>query len=232
MNTLEPLRPEIRPIDAEWSTETLETIFASYDPAPKPRDAKGRRLVVVGATAAGILGLGGVAYATGVVPTMITDHFAQTSSAAVTDVHELASFTTAKGGTDRSFEIWRGTDVNGRSCTAVVEADAKGGPDFSGNCGAYPTDAWFNTASQSYKGSIDDAPPPSIYYVYGEPTLPGVTEVRVTGDGFEHVTAVNATGGYAVAIPELDRGISGPFATVEFLDASDAVIGTKELSEK
>jgi len=129
----------------------------------------------------------------------------------IPNVHELASFTTVNNGPTDTFEIWRGTDANGLSCIAVLEANAKGGPDFGGNCGDYPTDAWFNTASESYKGTIDDTPPPAIYYVYGEPTLPGVKSVRVIGDGFEHTASVNKTGGYAVAIPELDRGISGHF---------------------
>ena len=129
----------------------------------------------------------------------------------IPNVHELASFTTVNNGPTHTFEIWRGTDANGLSCIAVLEANAKGGPDFGGNCGDYPTDAWFNTASESYKGTIDDTPPPAIYYVYGEPTLPGVKSVRVIGDGFEHTASVNKTGGYAVAIPELDRGISGHF---------------------
>ena len=57
--------------------------------------------------------------------------------------------------------------------------------------------------------------------------------MRVIGDEFEHTAPVDAkTGGYAVAIPELDRGISGHFAMVEFLDADDSVVGTEELSEK
>ncbi len=233
MKALEQLRPKARPLNAEWSTDTLETIFASHDPSPERRAGKGRRFALISATAAAVLGVGGVAYAAGVVPAIITEHFAQTSSTSVTDVHELASFTTDKNGTIRTFEIWRGTNTDGLSCIAVLEASAKGGPDFGGNCGDYPTDAWFNTASESYTGTIDDAPPPAIYYVYGEPALPGVKSVRVVGDGFEHTAPLNdKTGGYAVAIPELDRGISGRFATVEFLDSNDSVIGTKELSEK
>lgn len=233
MNALEQLRPEVRPLNAEWSTGTLETIFASHEPSPQRRGGKGRRFALVGATAAGILGIGGVAYAAGLVPAIISDHFVQTSPTSVTNVHELASFTTTKTGTTRTFEIWRGTDADGLSCIAVLETAAKGGPDFGGNCGDYPTDAWFNTTTESYSGTINDTPPPLTYYVYGEPTLPGVTSVRVIGDGFEYTAPVDAkTGGYAVAIPELDRGISGHFATVEFLDADDSVVGTKELSDK
>ena len=167
------------------------------------------------------------------MPATITDFFDQTHRAQVTDVHEVASFTTTKSGTRHTFEIWRGTDADGLSCTAVLEAAAKGSPDFGGNCGDYPTDAWFNTTSESYKGTINDPAPPLTYYVYGEPTLPGVTRVRVTGDGFEHSVAVDsATGGYALAIPELARGVRGHFATVEFLDPTGAVLGTRELSEK
>lgn len=232
MNAIERLRPEIHPLDAAWSASTLEGILSSHDPVPARR-VKRRSLAMVGAATAGMLGVGGVAYATGVVPDLITRHFQKTHSMSVTNVHEVASFTSAKDGTARTFEIWRGTDADGLSCTAVLEAAAKGGPDFGGNCGDYPTDAWFNTTNESWRGSINDTPPPTTYYVYGEPTLPGVSRVRVVGNGFEHSVAIDATtGGYAVAIPELDRGVRGQFATVEFLDANGAVLGTSALSEK
>jgi len=232
MNTVERLRPEVRPLNAAWSADTLASILSSHDPTPAARRIKRRHFAVVGAATAGVLSLGGVAYATELVP-LIARHFDRTWSESVSNVHEVASFTTAKNGTTRTFEIWRGTDANGLNCTAVLEATSKGGPDFSGNCGDYPTDAWFNSTSESWKGTINDTPPPTTYYVYGEPTLTGVTTVRVVGDDFEHSVAVDATtGGYAVAIPELDRGISGHFATVEFLDANGAVLGTSELNDK
>ncbi|WP_244929869.1 hypothetical protein [Nocardioides sp. W7] len=233
MNALERLRPETRPIDAEWSATTLEAILASHDPSPARRGGRRRRLALVGAATAGVLGLSGVAYAGGLVPALITDHFDETSQASVSGIHELASFTTTKSGTPRTFEIWRGTDADGLSCIAVLEAAATGGPDFGGNCGDYPLDAWFNTTNESWTGTVDDPPPPATYYVYGEPALDGVTTVRVLGDGFDHSVAVDPrTGGYAVAVPELDRGISGHFATVEFIDAQGVVLGTRDLSEK
>lgn len=233
MNTIERLRPEIRPLDAVWSADTLESILSSHDPAPKRRSGTRRRLALVGATTAGVVGIGGIAYAAGLVPALITDHFDQTSPNGISNVHEVASFTSAKNGTARTFEIWRGTDTDGQSCTAVLEANGQFGPDFGGNCGDYPTDAWFNTTNESWRGSINDTPPPTTYYVYGEPTLPGVTSVRVVGDGFEHSVAIDATtGGYAVAIPELDRGVRGHFATVKFIDATGTVVGTSELSER
>lgn len=233
MNVLEQLRPEIQPLDPEWSTVTLQSILSSDNPSPRSSGRKGRRFALAGFTTAGILSIGGVAYATGLVPASITDFFGQTHKAEVTGVHEVASFTTTKSGTSHTFEIWRGTDADGLSCTAVLEAAAKGGPDFGGNCGDYPTDAWFNTTSESWEGTINDPAPPLTYYVYGEPTLPGVTRVRVSGDGFEHSVAVDSvTGGYALAIPELDRGVRGHFATVEFLDANGSVLGTRELSDK
>jgi hypothetical protein len=229
MTTLDRLRPPTRPLDAEWSARTLETILTT--PAPARHSGARRRLALTGAAVAGLLGLGGVAYAADLVPSAITDHFAETSSAEVTGVRRLASFTTTKNGPARSFEIWRGTDADGRDCIAVWERETATGPDFSGNCGDRPTDAWFNTTSESY--ALGDTPPPTTYYVYGEPALDGVTAVRVVGDHFAHTVAVDATtGGYAVAVPELDRGVSGRFATVEFLDEHGTVVGTRVLSEK
>lgn len=234
MKVIERLRPEAQPMDAEWSAATLEGIFAAQpSSALTSRGGSGRGFALVGAATAAALGLGGVAYAAGIVPASVTEFFTDTSAAAVSDVHEVATFKTSDNRVVRTFVIWRGTDANGLSCTAVLEAGSKGGPDFGGNCGDHPTDAWFNTTNESYAGTIRVAPPPSTYYVYGEPTVEGVTEVRIVGAGFEHTVPIDAsTGGYAVAIPEVTRGVSGEFAIVEFLDASGAVVGTRTLSEK
>ena len=69
--------------------------------------------------------------------------------------------------------------------------------------------------------------------MFGEPTLPGVVSVRVTGQGFDHTDPVDLkTGGFALAIPELPSSVSGRFATVEFLAADGAILGTRELAEK
>lgn len=232
MTTIDALRPDVRPLDAEWSADTLATILADQDPSRARPRGRGRRRTLVGVSAVGLLGIGGVAFATGVVPPLVTSFFDQTAGPGMRDVHEVASFTTDAGGGPRTFEIWRGTDPEGLSCTAVLEA-SMAGPDFGGNCGDYPTDAWFNTSSEGWTGTIDDPPPPLTYYVYGEPTSPDVTRVRVLGAGFEHEVGVEVrTGGYAVAIPELSRGVRGRFATVEFLDADGGVVGTRELSEK
>ena len=52
MNTLERLRPETQPLDAEWSAATLQHIFASSEPgAARPR-ARLRRRVLTSAVAA------------------------------------------------------------------------------------------------------------------------------------------------------------------------------------
>lgn len=233
MNTIERLRPDARPLDAEWSASTLEAILSSQVPESPHRNSKARRFALVGAATAAILGVGGVAYATGLVPDFIADELDWISSSEISDVHEVASFSFDSDGETRSFEIWRGTNDDGMSCTAVLEAEGNFGPEFGGNCGDNPTDAWFDRTSESYKGTINDAPPPSTYFVYGEPEVASVTTVRVFGDGFDHSVAVDpATGGYAVAVPELGQGVSGNFATVEFLGTDGSVLGTRELSEK
>jgi len=230
MKTVEDLRPEIRPLDAAWSATTLEGIFAS-EPPVSSKARRPRRLVLVGSMVGGLFAVGGVAYAAGLVPGIITNELDWISSSEVSDVHEVASFTAEANGRTRSFEIWRGTNADGLSCTAVLEAKGNFGPEFGGYCGDYPTDAWFDRATESYK--IGDTPPPATYFVYGEPTLPGVSSVRVVGDGFTHRATVDrATGGFAVAVPELGPSVSGHFATVEFIDAAGTVVGTRELSEK
>lgn len=229
MKTVEDLRPEIRPLEADWSAATLEDIFAST-PRRTPSRSR-RRLVVAGATVGGVLAVGGVAYAGGLIPSLVSTELDWISPSSVSDVREIATFTAETDGKTRTFEIWRGTNTDGQSCTAVLEAQGDLGPNFGGYCGNDPTDAWFDRTTVSYR--MGERPPAATYFVYGEPTLPGVTEVRVFGDGFDHSVAVDpATGGYAVPIPELGRGVSGPFATVEFIDSAGSVVGTRVLSEK
>jgi hypothetical protein len=233
MNTIERLRPEIRPLDADWSVSTLESILSSENAPGDPARTRRRRLGLVGAWTAALLGIGGVSYATGLVPGFIADELDWISPGTVSNIHEVASFSISTSGKTRSFVIWRGTNAAGQSCTAVLEPNGKFGPNFGGNCGDYPTDAWFDTTREPYKGTIEDTPPPATYFVYGEPALPGVTSVRVIGEGFAHTAAVDpATGGYAVAIPEFEGGVRGHFATVEFVDANGTIVGTSELSER
>lgn len=192
----------------------------------------------IGTATAALIGVGGVAYATGLVPSYISDEFAWTSPhSTISDVHRVSTFTMRVGSTDRQFEIWRGTDSDGRSCTSVYQAVGDSGPNFSGNCGDYPTDAWFDTAGVGYRGSIDDTPPPSSYFIYGEPKISGVTSVRVvgvSGSHFDHTVRVDKeTGGYALGIPELTTSRPrGPFAKVEFLAQDGTVLGSRELAEK
>lgn len=179
--------------------------------------------------------MGGIAYAGGLVPSFISNELAWISPSRVSDVHQVASFTLDAGGKDRQFKIWRGINADGQNCTSVFEAKGNTGPEFGGNCGNYPTDAWFNTTSESYRGDINDTPPPSTYFVYGEPTLPGVVSVRVVGKGFERTVPIDqATGGFATAIPELTTvgNVRGGFATVEFLAADGSTLGTRQLAEK
>lgn len=56
MNAIERLRPEIRPLDAEWSASTLEAILAGHDGADRgavrPRRSRARLVLVAAATLA------------------------------------------------------------------------------------------------------------------------------------------------------------------------------------
>jgi hypothetical protein len=220
------------------AAELRPTVLAQFtDPAvaePRPR-RRYRRIgrAAIAGTAVALVGVGGLAYAGGLVPSFIADELGQVSPSAVTDVHFVASFTVDPGGKNRRFEIWRGTNADGQSCTSVYEAKGRFGPEFGGNCGPNPTDAWYDRTSESYRGTINDTPPPSTYFVYGEPTLPGVVRVRVTGARFDHAVPVDPrTGGFALAVPELSSSVRGPFATVEFLAADGTILGTRTLAEK
>ena len=230
MKTIDQLRPPVRPLDVEWSATTLEAILSSHAPTSSP-SSKSRRVALVGAVAAAVIGVGGVAFATGLVPGFVTDELDRISSSDLSGVHEVASFSLDSNGLNRSFEIWRGTNNDGMSCTAVLEAGGRFGPQFGGSCGDWPIDAWYDATSESSK--IGEVMPESTIFIFGEPEMTGVTDVRVFGEGFDHTVAVDPdTGGYAVAIPELPPAPRGHFATVTFLSADGSVLGVRELSEK
>ena len=138
MKVIERLRPEAQPMDAEWSAATLEGIFAAQpSSALTSRGGSGRGFALVGAATAAALGLGGVAYAAGIVPASVTEFFTDTSAAAGSDVHGVATFKTSDNRVVRTFVIWRGTEAKGLSCTPVLEACSKGGPDFKRNAVAF-----------------------------------------------------------------------------------------------
>ncbi|MGL5824489.1 MAG: hypothetical protein ACRCYU_06600 [Nocardioides sp.] len=69
LTTLEAIRPKVAPLDAHWSATALESILAT--PVGKSRRSRKMRYSVAGLTTATLIG-GGVAYATGIVPSFVT----------------------------------------------------------------------------------------------------------------------------------------------------------------
>jgi len=132
--------------------------------------------------------------------------------------------------------VWRANNDNGETCTVILEAQARFGPNFDGACATDPTQAWFSWTAESARDS--EPMPPSTLYVYGEPNNAAVQRVRVSGTGFTHTTRVDPdTGGYGIAIPEMTDDAwterAGQFvATIEFLDESGNQIDNYPLRDR
>jgi len=96
--SLEQIRPQAEPLDAAWSAKILGRI--TQRPA---RRCSHRRLRIVALTTAAVIGTGGAAYATGVVPPFISEQFGFISTSTVHGEHRVASFTLRSGKTVRTF---------------------------------------------------------------------------------------------------------------------------------
>lgn len=223
--TLEQIRPTVEPVDATWSARTLHDITRA--PAPRPRH---RRLRIAAVSTVALLGTGGVAYAAGVVPAFVTQQLDWISPSDVRHERRVASFSVPTEEADRTFEIWRGENRAGQTCTVVHEADGRFGPTFDGACAEDPARAWFGWTAESSK--VNEPMPAATLYVYGEPGDSHVRQVRVEAAGFTRTAEVDRTsGGYAVAIPEVTSDswterAGQVVATVDFLDAKGLTLSS------
>jgi hypothetical protein len=229
--TLQQIRPDVEPFDPAWSAETLSRITQG----PTTRRSH-RRLRIAALTTAVVMGTAGAAYATGVVPALISHEFGNLSTSKIHDEHRVASFTLGSGDTLRTFRVWRGTNGRGDSCAVVVEAHGRSGsPLFGGGCHPDAVEAWFGYTTEA--SAISEPTRPLVMYVYGEPASSAVRQVRVHGEGFNHITEVDPrTGGYAVAIPEgstashVERA-GQVVAFVDFLDGDGHQVATHTLRD-
>lgn len=228
--TVEQIRPRVEPLDTTWSARTLQDI--TNTPVSQPRN---RRLKTFAVTAAALLGTSGVAYAAG-VPAFVTEQFDWISTSDIQDERRVGSFQVPTDETARTFEIWRAENSSGQTCTVVLEADGRFGPNFGGACAVDPAQAWFGWTSESAK--IDEPMPGATLFVYGEPVNSQVRQVRVQAAGFIHTAAVDqSTGGYAVAIPEVTSDLwteraGQVVATVDFLDEVGLTLSSHTLRDR
>lgn len=210
MTTIERLRPEIRPLDEEWSATTLARILAAPVDGPaagieaeRTRSRRRRmRIAAVGLVGAGVLG-SGAAYAGGVVPGFVTDAFQRFDGEAgeefdVSGIKPIADFTLPDG---TRYTVWRGRSRDGWSCEAIREDRAgKRLDDFGYGCGTRQdvpsrsdvADSPAEDAEDYERLSFgwvqeperDGEPQRPMYFVaYGEAPVTTATRVRVTGYG-------------------------------------------------
>lgn len=190
---------------------------------PAARRSKSRRLATASAFTVGALGLGGVAYAAGLVPQFVTDAFDtldQTSPEAfdVTGIKPIADFALPDG---TAVTVWRGKNAQGGSCEAVRE-DRKGEADdnFQASCFDGDSRGYYErlTFSQIQKQEAPgEAQHPMYFIAYGEAPSPDATQVRITGGGTDVTVPVDATtAGFGSYLTDLAPPADGELVELTF----------------
>lgn len=237
MNTIERLRPEPTPLDAEWSATTLASILATPTTATAPA-SRGRRFRVVaaGLVGAGVLGTG-VAYAGGFVPQFVTDAFDRLDTQSgvefdVTGVKPIADFTIPDG---TRYTVWRGQNAAGGSCEAIQE-DRPGTDNDNFHVGCFSGDTIDHYEQVSFGWSqlpeTEGEPQNPMYYLaYGESPTASATSVRITGEGTDVTLPIDpTTGGFGGNLPGL---VSPEVGLVDlaysFLDANGVEVASVPL---
>jgi hypothetical protein len=191
--TIEALRPEPVPLDADWSTATLRSILATEPTAPRRRSTPRRAAIaIVAVTVTSGLGVGVAAATTGFTLGSFTDAFSYWGTTPVegkpsVDPASAKRLVTAEGPDNSVFSVV-GTGGEYACFTAVIEspASAKGNlptsfTDITDNyCSDHPPygdDAAFGLASISYGSEIAG---------YMASAGEAVQAVATAGDGTEY----------------------------------------------
>jgi hypothetical protein len=198
------------------------------------RRTRSRRLAAMATTfTVGALGLGSVAYATGLVPQFVTDAFDELDEASphtfdVTGIKPIADFTLPDG---TAVTVWRGQNDLGGSCEAIRENRAGEDDDeFRASCFDGSDRAFYEriTFSQIQRPEAPGEAQHAMYYIaYGEAPSPGATQVRITGDGTDMTVPVDATtAGFGSHLAGLVPPPDGQLVdlTFSFLDAQGSTI--------
>lgn len=193
------------------------------------RRSKSRRLATAAsAFTVGALSLGGVAYATGLVPQFVTNAFntldgASSDAFDVTGIKPIAAFPLPDG---TAVTVWRGKNDQGGSCEAVRE-DRKGEADdnFHASCFDGDSRGYYEriTFSQIQKQEAPGESQHPMYFIaYGEAPSPDATRVHITGGGTDVTVPVDAmTAGFGSYLTGLVPPPDGQLAelTFTFVDA-------------
>lgn len=231
MNTIEDLRPEIIPLDADWSRTTLAGILAA--PVATPARRTKHRGAAVAASVVGMMGIGGVAYATGLVPDFVTDAFDRLDATSpqpfdVSGITPISDFALPDG---TQLTVWRGRNADGGSCEAVrEERPGTEHDDFHASCfdgtdrSTYEALTFSQVQQPEAAGELQN---PMYFVAYGEAPAAGARSVRITGDGASVTLPVDpATRGFGGHLTGLVPPPDGDLVhlTFSFLGADGQVV--------
>jgi hypothetical protein len=198
------------------------------------RHSKSRRLATMAAAfSIGALGLGGVAYATGLVPQFVTDALGQLDAASpdafdVTGIKPIADFVLPDG---TAVTVWRGQNDRGGSCEAIRENRAGEDNDqFNASCFDGSDRDFYEriTFSQIQQPEAAGAAQNAMYFIaYGEAPSREAAKVRITGNGTDVTVPVDtATTGFGGHLTGLVPPPDGHLVDLAFtfLDARGSTI--------
>lgn len=200
---------------------------------PAPRTRSRRLVTMASAFTVGALGLGGVAYAAGLVPEFVTDAFDELDAVSpdafdVTGIKPIAAFDLPDG---TAVTVWRGTNESGGSCEAIREDRAGEDEDqFGASCFDGSDRDFYEriTFSQVQKPEAPGAAQNAMYFIaYGDAPSREATRVRIVGNGTDVTVPVDATtagfGGHLTSlVPPPDGEVVE--LTLTFLDARGSTI--------
>lgn len=232
MKMLDDLRPDVRPLDPQWSAQTLAAILS--EPVPVPVRQRPRRLAVAAVAALGVLGAGGAAVAGGWVPESILAAFEDLDEHSqeafdVSGVRPIADFMIPDG---TRYTVWRGMNAAGGSCEAIRE-DRPDNPDDGLSIGCFSGDSadryealrfgWVQLPEA--EGQQQN---PMYYLAYGESPSDDATSVEIVGDGTEVVLPIDpVTRGFGGNLPDYQASGGLPDLTFTFRDAAGNVVASE-----
>jgi hypothetical protein len=223
---LAALRPSHTDPDPAWSEHELARIMA--DQTTPGRRSIRRRVLVPLVVGIALAATAGVAYAAGLVPSIITDRLDDAGSDPLGRVGPSRLLLDMRLSDGTHLQIWRADNAAGGECEVVTKNLAAGAHpgDFGLTCWAGPP------ARTSSIGILrpEDSDYNDLPVLYGErpEDLTRATSVHISGPGVDTTLEIGRkNGGFGRELPPTRRGVT---FIVTYLDTSGHDLRTEQIT--